>query len=345
MPTTRTDHMGLKELQDDVSELWNKAVGDKTMIVYNTGVKSFTKFLLLNNIINSVQTLPEVSEDIFLLYIAYCYKTLHIKHSTIRLYLSGIRFEYLKRGINCPLIRNDFANSRITTQLNAVKRSQETCTRPRHPITASVLSQMCLLLKNGYISPFVDILLKAVFVTSFFGFLRCGEIAISQPEFDPSKHICLNDVTFCETHVQLLLRSSKTDPYKKGIVIPLFKSESNTDLCPYRALTQYVELRKINFQNNLLSNSPFFLTENGKALSRSYFMMHIKHILARLGYDNSHYSGHSLRVGAATSASAARLEDHLIQTLGRWSSDCYKTYIRTPTQVIKDAQFALLQEL
>ena len=337
--------MGLDKLKDDVSELWNKAVGDRTMTVYNTGVKSFTKFLLLNNIIESVQPLPEVSEDIFLLYIAYCYKTLCIKYSTIRLYLNGIRFEYLKRGIDCLLIRNDFANSRITTLLNAVKRSQGTSTRPRHPITASVLSQMCLLLKNGYISPFVDKLLKAVFVTSFFGFLRCGEITISQPEFDPSKHICLNDVTFCETHVQLLLRYSKTDPYKKGIVIPLFKAENNTDLCPYRALTQYLELRKTIFPNNLLPNSPFFLTENGKALCRSYYMMHIKHILARLGYDNSHYSGHSMRIGAATSASAARLEDHLIQTLGRWSSDCYKTYIHTPIHVIKDAQLALLKEL
>ena len=180
--------MGLDELRDEVSELWNKAVGDRTMTVYNTGVKSFTKFLLLNNITNSVQTLPEVSEDTFLLYIAYCYKTLNIKHSTIKLYLSGIRFEYIKQGINCPLLlKNDFANSRITTLLNAVKRSQETSTRPRQPITASVLSQICVMLKNGYISPFVDTLLTAVFITSFFGFLRCGEITISQPEFDPSK--------------------------------------------------------------------------------------------------------------------------------------------------------------
>ena len=81
MPMSRTDHIGLDKLKNDVSELWNKAVGERTMIVYNTGVKSLTKFLLLNNIINSIQTLPEVSEDIFLLYIAYCYKTLCIKHS------------------------------------------------------------------------------------------------------------------------------------------------------------------------------------------------------------------------------------------------------------------------
>ena len=37
MPTSRTDHMGLDKLKDDVSELWNKAVGDRTKTVYNTG--------------------------------------------------------------------------------------------------------------------------------------------------------------------------------------------------------------------------------------------------------------------------------------------------------------------
>ena len=38
MPTSRTDHMGLdKKLKDDVSELWNKAVDERTMTVYNTG--------------------------------------------------------------------------------------------------------------------------------------------------------------------------------------------------------------------------------------------------------------------------------------------------------------------
>ena len=37
MPTSRTDHMGLDKLKDDVSELWNKTVGERTMTVYNTG--------------------------------------------------------------------------------------------------------------------------------------------------------------------------------------------------------------------------------------------------------------------------------------------------------------------
>jgi hypothetical protein len=39
------------------------------------------------------------------------------------------------------------------------------------------------------------------------------------------------------------------------------------------------------------------------------------------------YNGHAFRSGAATSVHKARLEDHLIQTLGRWSSDCYTRYM------------------
>ena len=37
-------------------------------------------------------------------------------------------------------------------------------------------------------------------------------------------------------------------------------------------------------------------------------------------------------------AHEARLEDHLIQTLGRWSSDCYTRYIHTSPKVIQQAQ-------
>ena len=67
-------------------------------------LKSFKTFLMMNNISSDVRTLPEVTEDVFILYIAYCFDILHIKYSTIKLYLSGIRFEYLETGTKCPLI-------------------------------------------------------------------------------------------------------------------------------------------------------------------------------------------------------------------------------------------------
>ena len=42
------------------------------------------------------------------------------------------------------------------------------------------------------------------------------------------------------------------------------------------------------------------------------------------------YSSHSFRIGAASAAAAAGIPDWRIQALGRWSSDCYKRYIRLP---------------
>lgn len=338
--------MGVTDLNGTVTMLWDNALSERTMDTYSTAVKSFKTFLLLNNISSEVKMLPEVSEDVFLLYIAHCYRNLQIKHSTIKLYLSGIRFEYLKTGTMCPLISTgNFYSSRINALLHAVKRIQGQTKHPRHPITASVLNHMCSLLDNGYVSLYTDSLLKAAFITSFCGFLRCAELTTSKQTFDPSVNVCLRDVTIYDTHAELTLKSSKTDPYRQGVSIPLFKNVKNGNLCPHRALSTYTVLRNKQFPHKTAADSPFFLTENGEVMCRSYFILHVKLILSRLGYNTVGYSGHSFRIGAASTAASCRLEDHLIRTLGRWSSDCYRTYIRTPLQVIRDAQSSLLQTL
>lgn len=56
-----------------------------------------------------------------------------------------------------------------------------------------------------------------------------------------------------------------------------------------------------------------------------------------LGYSEKDYSGHSFRSGEATSASSKGIEDSMIQSLGRWKSDCFKRYSRTFKSDIKSA--------
>ncbi|CAC5390256.1 SLC19A2_3 [Mytilus coruscus] len=66
----------------------------------------------------------------------------------------------------------------------------------------------------------------------------------------------------------------------------------------------------------------------GHPVSRNYFISKLKTILMALGYSEKDYSGHSFRSGVATSASSKGIEDSMIQSLGRWKSDCFKRYSR-----------------
>ena len=52
-------------------------------------------------------------------------------------------------------------------------------------------------------------------------------------------------------------------------------------------------------------------------------------------------SSHSLRIGAATTAAAAGYPKWMIQKLGRWNSDCSRTYIQIPDSVIIETSHCL----
>ena len=75
---------------------------------------------------------------------------------------------------------------------------------------------------------------------------------------------------------------------------------------------------------------PLFKFDNVLPLTRARLVDHMHEALAKAGIDQSRYSGHSFRIGAATTAAARGIEDSLIKTLGRWESSAYQLYIRTP---------------
>lgn len=65
-------------------------------------------------------------------------------------------------------------------------------------------------------------------------------------------------------------------------------------------------------------------------VSKISLVSFISHLLRLVGIDPSHYSGHSFRIGGATSASLAGLTDCDIKLLGRWNNDFYQRYTRSP---------------
>ena len=160
----------------------------------------------------------------------------------------------------------------------------------------------------------------------FFGFFRSGEITVaSEAAFDPRFHLTWGDVHINDvdapTVVKVRLKRSKTDQMGKGVDV--FIGATGSDTCPVAEIVQYVRLRGP-------SPGPFLCAQNGAPLTKPALVRRVREALTVLGLDPTSYAGHSFRIGAATTAACAGIEDSAIRSLGRWKSDAVLRYIRTP---------------
>jgi site-specific recombinase XerD len=121
--------------------------------------------------------------------------------------------------------------------------------------------------------------------------------------------------------LQIHIKGSKMDQWRQGT--RLVVGHTNSHICPVKSILAYIAVR--GFQEG-----PLFLKQNGAPLTQQSLISSVRTTLRKAGC--SHYSGHSFRIGAATTASAKGIDipETTIQALGRWSSDSYKRYIRLP---------------
>ena len=115
------------------------------------------------------------------------------------------------------------------------------------------------------------------------------------------------------------LKKSKTDPFRQGVSITLGVTQDS--LCPVAAMLAYLEFRGAQ-------QGPLFIWPDGTPLTRSRFVDEVRGALTKAKLPAKDFAGHSFRIGAASTAAAAGLEDSAIQTLGRWKSAAYLLYIR-----------------
>lgn len=121
------------------------------------------------------------------------------------------------------------------------------------------------------------------------------------------------------TKLELHIKGSKTDQWQKGT--RLLVGQTDSHVCPVKALLTYVAGR--GFQEG-----PLFISLDGSLFTQQQLIESLCSTLTKAGIDCTHYSGHSFRIGAATTAAVKGISDATIQTLGRWSSDSYRSYIR-----------------
>lgn len=314
-------------LNQNVDKLWDSCLSNNTKAAYQTGLHCFLTFLTMSGVIMKSGILPKLTEDVLIYFVTHCHTSLKLKWTTIKLYLAGIRYHYIKSGGSNPLIAMD----RLQYIIRGIKRTQNQSVRRRLPITIQLLHQICGVLKTGLFSLYIDQTVKCMCITAFYGFLRCSEFTVSamQPNF-----LCIKDVVFSKdkSAFTLFLASSKTDPFRNGVTLYFFQTKS---LCPVECMYDYI----VNFRKqHMNSDAPLFVDDKNQPFNRDVFISCLRRILSLLGYSASDYCGHSFRIGASTTAAAAGIEDHMIKMLGRWNSSSYLRYIHVDRSLIRQAQ-------
>ena len=162
-------------------------------------------------------------------------------------------------------------------------------------------------------------------MVAFFGFLRSSEL-LSLKWADMERQ---------NEGYRISISASKTDPFRRGAVVEL-KASGHEVLCAVKAL-DHLRPRSCS------TAGPVFTWEGGRPIQRQRLNDLIRLLASLSNVPVGHYSSHSFRIGAATTAAAAGVPDWCIQGLGRWSSDCYQRYIRLPSNSMGNMATLLAQ--
>ena len=246
--------------------------------------------------------------------------------ASIKVYLAAVRHMQVLLGLPEPQAVSSLP--RLKLVLNGIARGRAytgSPQKPRLPIMIHVLKKLFTTLKQRTPS-FDNCMLWAACSLCFFGFFRAGEITVpSKTSFNPNHHLAWGDVSAdCASKpscIRVHLKVLKCDQFGKGVDV--FLGVTGCPLCPVTACSAYIAVRGP-------TAGPFFIQMDGTPLSKGAFVQQVKALVSDVGLDASLYSGHSFRIGAATSAAQAGIQDSTIQALGRWSSGAFLTYVRTP---------------
>ena len=256
------------------------------------------------------------TEKILVLFAAHLSRS--VGYSTVRAYLSAVRHLHLSKGLPDPSSKT----LQLELVLKGIKRKKPSKPDKRLPITPIILNDILKVIQKDP-TDYTNFMMWAACCLGYCAFLRCGEFTVNGP-FDPQKHLEVGDVAVDDyqepTMLSIFLKQSKTDQDRAGV--KLIVGRTHQDFCPVAVVLAYMAVR------GKRTTTALFVQKDGNPLSRAVLVEWLKTTLKKAGIDASFFSGHSFRIGAASTAAAKGIQDSTIQTLGRWKSESYKRYIK-----------------
>ncbi len=239
MPSGGAGRLDIAELDRYVQKFFSKGLAESTQRTYGAGQRRYLAFCEAGQL----EPLP-ASEAVLCRFAAYLAKS-GLRFRTIKVYMSAVRFLHIAEDHGDPFLPN---LQRLHYTLQGVKRAEAeagTEKQERLPISPNILRTIKRVWEEA--PPHSDkTMLWAACCLGFLGLLRTGEMtAPSERTFDPSCHLSVQDIAVDNPEntqvLRVTIKQSKTDPFRKGI--DLYLGKTAADLCPVRAVLNYLVVR------------------------------------------------------------------------------------------------------
>jgi len=251
-----------------------------------------------------------LSTELVLMFLGY----MHVKGyapSTMLTYNSAISYPHKLKGVQDPT--SSFAVQKLLAGATKVKPDSDS----RLPINLSILHNLSVALLQTVSSPYLRILFRAMYLTSFFALMRVGEVTSNSVE---STALFLDQLKFQDNYAIIVISKFKHNLNRQPFELVLVP-QTDEKICPIRALQGYINARG-------RCNGPLFCLPDLKPVSREIFLTNLKHTLSFCGLDPTLYKSHSFRIGGASYYAELGLSDEQIRLIGRWKSNAFRKYIR-----------------
>ena len=172
--------------------------------------------------------------------------------------------------------------------------------------------------------------IRAALACAFQGLLRSSEFALDRGKtFESTRHISRADIkTLTDKVAELMMAPCKNMQNLHGKTCPLVIGAGGEFIDAVAELHNMlrVDPRRVGQLDEL---TPLFRHPGTYEPLRTFEVMNItRELMASIGENPADFGTHSYRIGGATALFAAGADETVIRTMGRWSSDIYRLYVR-----------------
>ena len=132
--------------------------------------------------------------------------------------------------------------------------------------------------------------------------------------------------TLTSERFAFFMRPSKNMRHVKGKTVPIVIGAGGMFIDAVAEVTRMLQMDPTPAGQS--AQTPMFRKEDGSAFTTDDIRDIVRICMQAAGEDPLEFGTHSLRIGGATALFAAGADPIHIRTMGRWSSDCWRIYVR-----------------